>query len=116
MTHNHNNRNYYNIALGKPGFRLNFAVNTVENWLRCEIYIYTKNPQSDFSRLKNAQSQIEKGIETSLTWEGKVPNGEGYRIALYNHNQDIRQSNNNPKFKWFEDYGPKFFQTFKPII
>ena len=48
---NHNNRNYFRIALGRTGFSLNFAINTLKNWLRCEIYINGENSNNDFSRL-----------------------------------------------------------------
>ncbi len=113
MTHNHNNRNYYNIALGRTGFSLNFVINTLKNWLRCEIFINRKNPKKAYDLLEKDKDNIKKEMRTNLDWQGKAQHFPGHRIAYYYNNTDIWEKKNWPDyFKWFEKYGLKFHQAF----
>ena len=113
---NHYFRNYCGINLGRAGFKLYFVVNTVENCMRCEIYINGKKAKKAFSLLENAKPAIEAIIGPNLTWQRDVPRGQGCRIECH-RDGDIREKKNWPGyFDWFKNYGMKFYQAFAERI
>lgn len=84
-------QHWYNLAIGKTGFKIAGTVKTSINTIGGEVYI-TNNKEA-FKYLENNKEEIEKEIDAKLSWE-YLPEKVASRIAIYKEDINLMESNN----------------------
>ena len=108
-------QHWYNIAIGRSGFRLTLTVNSVLQRVGCEIYIYDDNAKSYFDLLILKKEEIENELGYKLEWQ-ELEDKKGSRIAIYESGLYEREEERQELIAWLYEKGVEFSNAFGPII
>lgn len=87
-------QHWFNIAIGRTGFRLAFTVSSLSRRVGCEIFMYNEYAKQYFDMLHDQKESIETQLGYDLEWQ-RLEEKKGSRIAKYRdgliENEDERQ-------------------------
>ena len=103
-------KHWHTFSIGKSGVNLNMKFNTRTESLGTEIYII--NDKSIFDQLEKDKNEIEKKLNSKLSWE-PLPTRSASRIILYRENSDLfNESKWNDYIEWSIEKLEKFHSIF----
>ncbi len=106
---------WMNIAVGKGSMHISLLVNTKEQKVTIQLYIWDDAEKKIFDALVKHKEDADEKIGASLTWR-RLDGKKASTIDLYKefdvNNPDIREE----IFCWYREYTERFIAFFKPII
>ena len=106
---------WMNIAVGKGSMHISLLVNTKEQKVTIQLYIWDDAEKKIFDALVKHKEDVDEKIGASLTWR-RLDGKKASTIDLYKefdlNNPDIREE----IFCWYREYTERFITFFKPII
>jgi len=109
-------QHWLNISLGRAGFKLAPTVNSKENRLGVEIYIFHENSKEYFQQLLSQKDEVEKKLGFALDWQ-ELPDSHASRIAAFRADSGLEaEAQWQTYFQWLAETGEKLAQVFKPLI
>ena len=81
-------RSWMPYGIGQGGFRLGAVMNTVEKFLRVELYISSEDANERLGLLERNKDEIESKLGYALKWGDQSPAARDRRIAYYLHDVD----------------------------
>ncbi len=106
-------RHWFDIAIGNSESQISLTVNTREDLIACELYIYENDDL--FHYLHDKKNEIEEEVGAELDWmdlEGK----KASRIKI-TKGARIQDTNRwNEYFDWLLNYAEKFYDVFSRYI
>lgn len=109
-------QHWLNISLGRAGFKLAATVNSKENRLGMEVYIFHENSKDYFQQLLSQKDEVEKKLGFALDWQ-ELPDSHASRIAAFRADSGLEAEGQWPTyFQWLAETGEKMAQVFKPLI
>ena len=85
----------YGIGVG--GFRLAAVMNTVEKFLRVELYIFSEDANERLGLLERNKDEIERKFGYPLKWGDQSPAARDRRIAYYLRDVDLAEESDWPR-------------------
>ena len=76
-------RSWMAYGIGRSDFRLGAVMNTMEKFLRVELYISGEDANEHLSRLERNKEEIERKLGFTLKWSDQSPTARDRRIAHY---------------------------------
>ncbi len=102
-------RHWFDIAIGNSESQISLTINTREDLIACELYIYENNELFDYLYDKKAEIEAEIGAE--LDWmELRTKKASRIKLAKGAHIQDTNKWNES--FEWMFNYAEKFYDVF----
>lgn len=106
---------WMNIAIGRGGFKICLLLNTREQKVTIQMYMYDDADKKYFDTLANYKEEAEAAIGQELEWR-RLDGKKASTIDLYKK-CDLNDSVQRVEiFAWYRTYTEKFISFFKPII
>jgi len=107
-------QHWYNVAVGKQGFKIAGTVKTKANTIGAEIYI-SDNKQA-FKNLESQKREIEAELGLELSWE-YLEGKKASRIAIYREDANLYdESRWNEYAEWHVSTFERLHKVFSPRI
>lgn len=107
-------QHWYNVAVGKQGFKIAGTVKTKANTIGAEIYI-SDNKQA-FKDLESQKREIEAELGLELSWE-YLEGKKASRIAIYREDANLYdESRWNEYAEWHVSIFERLHKVFSPRI
>ena len=106
---------WMNIAIGKSSMHIALLVNTREQKVTIQLYMWDDADKHNFDALEKYKNEAEKEIGCSLTWR-RLDGKKTSTIDLYKKCKLKSPSEQEAIFAWYKEYTEKFISFFKPII
>lgn len=113
FSHSPKPRHWFDVSIGKSGCNLTLTLNTVKNYVGCELYI--RNDKKLFEHLSNHRHEIESAIGSELDWL-ELPDANASRILLMHKGNPKNRDKWNDYFIWIMATVELFSTTFKKYI
>lgn len=113
FSHSPKPRHWFDVSIGKSGCNLTLTLNTVKNYVGCELYI--RNDKKLFENLANHKIEIEKAIGSELEWL-ELPDANASRIILTLQGSPKNRDKWDEYFVWIIKMVEQFTNTFKKYI
>jgi len=104
-------QHWYNIAIGRTGFRLTFTVNSVSKRVGCEIFMYDESSKQYFDLLQNQKEEIESELGYELEWQ-RLDERKGSRIVIYRDGTIDNEQERQELIEWLYAKSTEFHQVF----
>ena len=104
-----------NIAIGKGSMHITLLLNTREQKVTVQLYIWDDVDKVIFDALEKYKNEAEKQIGCSLTWR-RLDGKKTSTIDLYKKCKLKSPSDQEAIFVWYREYTERFISFFKPII
>ena len=106
---------WMNIAIGKGGVHISLLLNTKEQKVTIQLYMWDDADKKYFDAMVKHKEEAEEKIGLPLTWR-RLDNKKASTIDLYK-----KCDLNNPEawndiFAWYKEYTEKFVLFFKPLL
>lgn len=109
-------QHYLNFPLGRAGFLIGLTVNSRDERLGVELYLYNESAKKNFENLLPQKAEIETKLGFPLDWQD-LPNAIACRLASYRSNSSIDDEDRwSEYFEWFADRLLKMDQVLRPIV
>ena len=108
-------RHWYNVAFGTSEAQITLTINTRDNTMGCEIYIWSSKEYFNYLLSKKEDIELELGEE--LTWM-ELPDRKASRIRLLNDFDLEDELKWEDAFQWLKDKAESFkatFSKYKPV-
>jgi len=106
-------QHWFDIAIGNSESLISLTVNTREDLIACELYLYENNELFDYLYDKKAEIEAEIGAE--LDWlELRTKKASRIKLAKEAQIQDTNKWNES--FEWMFNYAEKFYDVFSRYI
>ena len=106
-------RMWYNIRLGTTKCHISVKVNTLKDYISCEIYI--PHDEDFYEKLYDKKNEIEDNLDSKLEWQ-KLPNKKASRIIIKNDGNIFNEDKWDDYFKWLADKAEIFQKVFSEYI
>ena len=105
-------QHWQNYSIGRSGFRLTATVNSRENRIRAELFMYSDDAKAFFHLLAQQKTAIEEEFGSPLEWDS-LPTRKGARISISREGEDFSQVENWPEqHEWFATTLEKIHRVF----
>ena len=106
---------WMNIAIGKSSMHICLLLNTREQKVAIQLYMWDDAEKNYFDALVKYKDQAEESIGKKLTWR-RLDGKKASTIDLYKSCNLTDPSSREEIFAWYKEYTEKFIHFFKPII
>lgn len=103
------------IAIGKGGMHISLLLNTREQKVTVQLYLWDDAEKRYFDELFKHKEYAEKAIGEKLSWR-RLEGKKASTIDLYKKVNLNKASEQEAIFAWFKEYTEKFIGFFKPIV
>ncbi|MBW6475106.1 MAG: DUF4268 domain-containing protein [Anaerolineaceae bacterium] len=104
-------QHWFNIAIGRSGFRLTLNVNSVLERVGCEIFMHDENAKTYFDKLLGQKEQIEGQLGYPLEWQ-RLDEKKGTRIAVYRSGSIEKEEERQELIEWLHQKANEFHRVF----
>ena len=105
-----------NIAIGKGSMHIALLVNTKEQKVTVQLYIWDDADKKYYDALVQYKEEAVASIGLPLTWR-RLDGKKASTIDLYKQCNNLNDPAEREKiFGWYKEYTEKFIGFFKPII
>lgn len=109
-------QHWTNFSIGRSGMHLAATVNSVEERISVQLYLWSDQAKEQFRQLEQSKPQIEAAIGEKLEWE-ELPGRKAARIALYRQNIDPGNEDDwASQHEWLASKIATFNQVFRPLV
>jgi hypothetical protein len=109
-------QHWQNYSVGRSGFRLTASVNSFENRIRAELFMYSEDAKAFFHLLLREKSQIEAELGETLHWD-ELPERKGARISISRDGCDFTAIDDWPRqHEWVAQSLEKMHHVFSSRI
>jgi hypothetical protein len=109
-------QHWYNLSIGRSGFRITLTVNSVANRVGAEVFIYTSEiAKKAFDLLYEQKEAIEAEFGASLEWQ-RLDDRIGSRIALYKEGDFLNPGQREELMRWLYEQTAQLHQVLSPRI
>jgi hypothetical protein len=109
-------QHWLTVAIGRANFGMSATVNTPEDRIAVEVYMWGANAKKHFKQLEADKAEIEKGMGQQLDWR-ELPEKDTSRIILIRPNSSVKDPTLWPEqHKWLADHLERFNSVFRPRI
>lgn len=108
-------QHWFNIAIGRTGFRMTFGVNSVVERVSCEIFMYDDLAKQYFDLLYEQRGSIESELGYALEWQ-RLEERKGSRIAKYRDGMIDNDDQRQELIEWLYGKAVEFHRVFSPRI
>jgi len=106
---------WMNIAIGKGSMHISLLLNTREQKVTIQLYIWDDADKKYFDALLKYKKEAADRISLDLTWR-RLDGKKASTIDLYKSCNLKDPSEQEEIFSWYKEYTEKFITFFKPII
>lgn len=106
---------WMNIAIGKGSMHISLLLNTREQKVTIQLYIWDDADKKYFDALLKYKKEAADRISLDLTWR-RLDGKKASTIDLYKGCDLKKSSEQEEIFSWYKEYTEKFITFFKPII
>ena len=106
---------WMNIAIGKGSMHIALLVNTREQKVTIQLYIWDDAEKKYFDALVKYKEEAAEKIGTDLTWR-RLDGKKASTIDLYKSCNLKDPAEQESIFSWYREYTEKFILFFKPIL
>ena len=106
---------WMNIAIGKGSMHISLLVNTREQKVTIQLYIWDDADKKYFDALLKYKKEAADRISLDLIWR-RLDGKKASTIDLYKSCNLKDPSEQEVIFSWYKEYTEKFITFFKPII
>jgi len=108
-------QHWYNVAIGRSGFRIAFTLNSRDERVGCEIYIQHDEAKTAFDILYEQASIIEEEFGYELDWQ-RLDERKASRIVIYRNGNFLDEQQRDELIEWLYDKAVRFHKTMGPLI
>jgi len=109
-------QHWYEIAIGRSGFKISLTVNSRENLVGCEVYISMDDAtKTAFDLLYEQREAVEAELGSQLEWQ-RLDEKIASRIVLYRSGDFLHPEQRGELLAWLYDQAVAFEQVFGPRI
>jgi len=108
-------QHWFNIAIGRSGFRLTLTVNSVSGRVGCEIFMHDENAKQFFDDLLTQKLSIETELGYELDWQ-RLEEKKGSRIAIYRNGLIENEGERKQLIEWLYQKANEFYKAFNQRI
>lgn len=108
-------QHWYNIAIGRTGFRLTFTVSSVSKRVGCEIFMFDEYAKQYFDLLHDQKEIIEGELGYALEWQ-RLEERKGSRIVKYREGLIDEEVERQEQIEWLYGKAVEFHRVFGPRI
>ena len=106
---------WMNIAIGKGSIHICLLLNTKEQKVTVQLYIWDDIEKKIFDTLISYKDEADEKIGAKLTWR-RLDGKKTSTIDLYKKCDLNEPAEREAIFAWYREYTEKFITFFKPII
>lgn len=106
---------WMNIAIGKGDMHISLLLNTREQKVGVQLYLWNDVEKKYFDALVKYRDDAEKQIGHSLLWR-RLDGKKASTIDFYKKCKLKSESEREAIFEWMREYTEKFVSFFKPIV
>ncbi len=106
---------WMNIAIGKGSMHIALLLNTREQKVTTQLYIWDDAEKKYFDALVKYKDEAEAKIGVPLTWR-RLDGKKASTIDLYKNFNLYAPAEREEIFNWYKEYTEKFIKFFKPIV
>lgn len=108
-------RHWYDIAVGRSGFKIALSLNSILSRAGCEIYIRHDNDKKVIDQLLTQKNDIETQLGYQLDWQ-RLPDKMASRIVVYKNGSIENESERQELIDWLYQRACDFHKVFSPKI
>jgi len=104
-------QHWFNIAIGRTGFRLAFTVSSISRRVGCEIFMYDEHAKKYFDQLLEKKDSIETDLGYELEWQ-RLDDKKGSRIVIYREGLIDNENERQELIEWLYKRAIEFHRVF----
>ncbi|MEX1247930.1 MAG: DUF4268 domain-containing protein [Anaerolineales bacterium] len=108
-------QHWYNLAVGRTGFRVTLTVNSFSGRVGCEVFMYDDDAKKHFDALETRKAEIEAQLGYLLEWQ-RLEEKKGSRIAVYSAGLIDNLDQRPMLVRWLFEKAVEFHRVFSPIV
>ncbi|RBI77019.1 DUF4268 domain-containing protein [Roseovarius sp. TE539] len=109
-------QHWQNYSVGRTGFRITASVNSRENRIRAELFMYSDDAKQFFHLLFEKRAEIESAFGQKLDWD-ELPGRKGARISLSKDGVDFSRIGDwERQHEWLAEHLEQFHRVFSKRV
>ena len=109
-------QHWLNVHLGRGGFTLALTINSRQERLGVEVYIFHANSKQKFQLLEARKTEIETKLGLGLDWQ-VLPDSHACRLVIYKPNFDLEnEAQWQECYEWLAKNAANFNLVFRPLL